>query len=79
MPMIREWKWNEHDTGSDGVTLHSDRLVRWTTDWAAPFTDAGREWAIDEFRASGSSTGIPPNVWKELQQEVEKLGKEREK
>lgn len=73
MSVIREWKWNEHDSGSDGLTLYSDRVALWSVNWAAPFTDVGREWTLEEFRSGGSSSGIPPHVWKELNEEVFKL------
>ena len=28
--MIGEWRWNEHQTGADGVTLYADRLAWWS-------------------------------------------------
>ncbi len=74
MPVIREWRWNETEEGCDGVTLRTDSVTLWSANWRAPFTDAGRDWTIEEFRTSATSVGIPPNVWRELQEEVSKIG-----
>lgn len=71
--MIREWKWNEHHTGSDGVTLCTDRVNFWSVNWAFPYGDASREYSLDEFRSSGSPHGAPATVWKELHEEISKL------
>ena len=71
--MIREWIWNEHGSSSDGVTLYSDRVNFWSVDWKFPYGDVGREMSIDEFLSEGSSMNVPPDIWKELNEEVSKL------
>ena len=75
MPVIREWRWNENEDGCDGVTLRTDSVTLWSANWRAPFTDSAGEWTIGEFRTSATSAGIPPTVWKELNQEIGKIGK----
>ncbi len=74
MALIREWRWNDSEDGCDGVTLCTDSVTLWSANWRVPYTDWGHEWTIDEFRSSGTSVGIPANVWKELAEEVSKIG-----
>lgn len=73
MPVIREWRWNERWEGCDGVTLCTDSVAVWSANWRAPFTDVAQEWTIEEFRKKGTSVGIPPDIWKELQQELSNI------
>ncbi len=71
--MIREWRWNENLDGCDGITLRTDSVTLWSANWRVPFTDSGHDWTIEEFRTTGTSAGIPPDVWRELQQEIGKI------
>lgn len=71
--MIREWQWNEQGSAADGLTLYTDRIVLWSTDWSDRSGGIGREWTIVEFKSSDPSMVISPDVWKELNEEITKL------
>lgn len=66
--MIREWRWNEHRAGAEGVTLFADRLAWWSANWETPFAEGGgSDQTLEGFLARGPvDSSIPPETLEEL-------------
>ena len=50
----RQWTWNHHSEGQDGVHIEGHHLVWWSENWAAPFASGGAcEQTFEAFLESG--------------------------